>query len=119
MYFVVQFACVYDDSSQFLPFIETVAYALNESRKAEPLQSLKNEGMHILSKSLNNASSKVRHSARIRVPNSRFGYLLPGFSEQSGSKKRNNMKTSGASKQYNVFQDFYVKLLCSLNYTST
>ncbi|VDK72685.1 unnamed protein product [Litomosoides sigmodontis] len=82
----------------------SVTFALNESRKAEPLQSPKNETMHILSKPVNDRSSKIRHSSRIRVPNSRFGYLLPGFSEQSGNGKRNNNveTVSDANRNTNI-----------------
>lgn len=98
---------------QFFLFLETVIdtvpFASNELRMSEAPRNSRNKRTDVLNKALDNTSSEIRHSSRIRIPNSRFGYLLPGFLEQSGNgKRRNNMKTSNGSKKYNVFQDFNV-----------
>lgn len=109
---VIQFAYIATIFLQFFHCLETVketaAFVSNESRKPEALRRSKHEGMHILSKTLGNTSSKTRHSSRIRIPNSRFGYLLPGFLEQSGNGKNDNTESSDGSKEYSIFQDLYV-----------
>ncbi|CAG9534948.1 unnamed protein product [Cercopithifilaria johnstoni] len=82
---------------------ETVAFVLNESRKLEAPRSSKNESMHILSKALDSTSSRTRHSSRTRVPNSRFGYLLPGFLGQPGNeKRRDNKKTNNENRKVDI-----------------
>lgn len=104
-----------NDSLQYFPFLETVkktaAFTSNESKKVKALRNSKNERKHILSKPLNNLLSKNRHSSRIRVPNSRFDYLLPGFLEQSGNgsgsgKRRDNMEKNRRSKKCVYFRSF-------------
>ncbi|EFO27574.1 hypothetical protein LOAG_00910 [Loa loa] len=56
---------------------ETTALTLSESRKPEIPRDSKNERMPISSKTLSSTASRIRHSSRIRIPNLRFGYLLP------------------------------------------
>ncbi|KAM3719634.1 DNA-directed RNA polymerase subunit beta' [Dirofilaria immitis] len=81
---------------------ETSAFGLNKSKKAEVSRNSKNERNHILNKALDNMSSKSRHSSRIRIPNSRFDYLLPGFVEQSGNGKRRDSMENGKNKKANM-----------------
>ncbi|VDK72614.1 unnamed protein product [Onchocerca ochengi] len=89
---------VSQNTSRILKTVKkTAAFTSNESKKVKALRNSKNERKQILSKPLNNLLSKNRHSSRIRVPNSRFDYLLPGFLEQSGNgsgsgKRRDNME---------------------------
>ncbi|MCP9261508.1 BMA-NST-1, isoform e [Dirofilaria immitis] len=78
---------------------ETSAFGLNKSKKAEVSRNSKNERNHILNKALDNMSSKSRHSSRIRIPNSRFDYLLPGFVEQSGNGKRRDSMENGKKEK--------------------
>uniref|UniRef100_A0A915Q7F0 CP-type G domain-containing protein n=1 Tax=Setaria digitata TaxID=48799 RepID=A0A915Q7F0_9BILA len=57
--------------------------------KSEVAESPKNERVQVLSRNLLTTSSKIRHSSRHRIPNPRFGYLLPGFTEDARKKGRN------------------------------
>ncbi|VDO38520.1 unnamed protein product [Onchocerca flexuosa] len=92
---------VSQNTSRILKTVKkTAAFTSNESKKAKVLRNSKNEKKHILSKPLNNVLSKNRHSSRIRIPNSRFDYLLPGFLEQSGNgKRRDNMEKSSRNRE--------------------
>uniref|UniRef100_A0A1I8EUK4 Guanine nucleotide-binding protein-like 3 homolog n=1 Tax=Wuchereria bancrofti TaxID=6293 RepID=A0A1I8EUK4_WUCBA len=56
---------------------ETAAFPSNESRKLGAPRDSKNEKIHASRKTSDNTSLKIRHSSRTRIPNSRFGYLLP------------------------------------------
>ncbi|VIO92859.1 conserved hypothetical protein [Brugia malayi] len=79
---------------------ETAACPSNQSRKLGASQDSKNEKVHASRKTLDNTSLKTRHSSRIRIPNSRFSYLLPGFLEQaSGNRKgKDSMKRNDDRK---------------------
>uniref|UniRef100_A0A8R1XLC0 Uncharacterized protein n=1 Tax=Onchocerca volvulus TaxID=6282 RepID=A0A8R1XLC0_ONCVO len=96
---------VSQNTSRILKTVKkTAAFTSNESKKVKALRNSKNERKHILSKPLNNLLSKNRHSSRIRVPNSRFDYLLPGFLEQSGNgsgsgKRRDNMEKNRRNRK--------------------
>ncbi|EJW83744.1 hypothetical protein WUBG_05346 [Wuchereria bancrofti] len=79
---------------------ETAAFPSNESRKLGAPRDSKNEKIHASRKTSDNTSLKIRHSSRTRIPNSRFGYLLPGFLGQSSGnrKERDSMERNDNRK---------------------